>query len=347
MDRRIGTSSLIKRAPYPLRLARVARAYLGRTLRLPVGPVRAWIEVTNVCNLSCPMCLTPRLGDQVPKGLMKLEHFEAVVAKLTGHVRDVNLFLGGEPLINKQLPEMIRIARAAGLGTRVHTNATLLTADWANQLIDAGLDYLSCSFDGADAATYDAFRPGGHFATTTENIRRLARIRTERGATRPYTVVQLIERPEWSADERRRQRDGLRALFGGPGIDKLKLIQLHNFGGLLEGEHFTANKPFSPCSFLWYAINVKFDGTVVPCCLDFEVKEPVGNLLTQTLEEVWNGPGLVALREKMIAGRIEDVPLCAGCDVPYKPRLMGIPLRDGASLREFLAAAVPGPRNRP
>lgn len=338
---------MIKRAPYPFRLARIARAYLGRTSRLGVGPVRAWIEVTNVCNLSCPMCLTPKLGAQVPKGLMTLEHFRAVVAKLAGHVRDVNLFLGGEPLINKQLPEMIGIAREAGLRTRVHTNATLLTAEWANRLIDAGLDFLSFSFDGADEATYDAFRPGGHFRATTANIQRFARIRTEKGVARPYTVVQLIARPEWSAEHRRAQQEGLHALFEGPGIDKLKVIDLHNFGGLLDDAHFTANKSFAPCSFLWYAINVKFDGTVVPCCLDFEVKVPVGNLLDQSLEEVWNSPTLVALREKMIARRIDDVPLCAGCDVPYKPRMMGIPVRDGDSLREFLAAAIPGRPRRP
>lgn len=329
-------AALLPTAPYPVRLARVATSYLARRAVLPAGPLRVWIEVTNVCNLSCPMCLTPKLGDQVPKGLMKLDDFRAVIAKVKGHVRDVNLFLGGEPLINKQLPAMIRIAREAGLRTRLHTNAVLLTEAWANDLIDAGLDFLSFSFDGADAATYDEFRPGGHFEATCENIRRFARIRTARGATSPQTVVQLIERPDWTPERRAAQREGLRALFEGPGIDRLKFIALHNFGGLLEGEHFTEGRAFSPCTFLWYALNVKFDGTVVPCCLDFANREPVGNLLTQSLEEVWNAPRLVALRRKMAARDVADVPLCAGCDVPHKPRLLGIPLRDRASFDEFL-----------
>lgn len=332
---------------YPFRLARVATSYLARRTRLAAGPLRVWIEVTNVCNLKCPMCLTPTLGDQVPKGLMKLDDFRTVIAKIRGHARDVNLFLGGEPLINKDLPAMIRIAREAGLRTRVHTNATLLTEERAHALIDAGLDFLSCSFDGADAATYEAFRPGGDFEATSANIRRFARLRAERGAARPTTVVQLIERPEWTAAEREAQRAGMRARFEGPGVDRVKFIALHNFGGLLPGDGFKAGRPFSPCTFLWYALNVKFDGTVVPCCLDFAAQEPLGNLLAEPLEAIWNAPRLVELRAKMAAGRIDDVPLCAGCDVPYKPRLMGIPLRDGESLREFLASAMPRRAGRP
>jgi MoaA/NifB/PqqE/SkfB family radical SAM enzyme len=331
-------------APYPVRLAQVAAAYLTRRTTLPTGPLRVWVEVTNVCNLRCPMCLTPKLGNEVPKGLMKLEHFEAIMRKVAPYARDVNLFLGGEPLINKQLPAMIRVAKAHGLRTRLHTNATLLTEAWAHDLIDAGLDFLSFSFDGADAETYAEFRPGSDFEATCANIQRFAAIKAERGVKHPMGVVQLIERPEWDAAKREAQREGLRRLFEGPGIDRLKFIKLHNFGGLLPGEHFTKDKDFSPCSFLWYALNVGFDGTVVPCCLDFARQYPVGNMVTDSLEEVWNGPLLVALREKMVQAKAEEVDLCRGCDVPYKPKVFGIPLRDGASLREFVASALPGRR---
>ena len=330
--------------PYSIRLARVAADYLRRRTTVGARPVRAWIEVTNVCNLSCPMCLTPQLGGQVPKGLMSLEAFRAVVDKLRGHVRDVNLFMGGEPLINKQLPAMIAYAGAAGMRTRLHTNATLLTEAWCHDLLDAGLDFLSFSFDGADAATYDELRPGGHFEAVRDNIRRFARLRAERGAARPHTVVQLIERPEWSAERRAAQRAGLRALFEGPGIDAIKPIAMHNFGGLLPDAGADRAAGFSPCAYLWYAISVRWDGTVVPCCIDFEPKLPVGNLVTDPLEAVWNGPAMVALRRKMIDRNLDDVPLCRGCDVPYKPKVMGIPVRDAASLREFVAAALPRAR---
>jgi MoaA/NifB/PqqE/SkfB family radical SAM enzyme len=269
---------------------------------------------------------------------MSLETFERIVDQAAPYARDVNLFLGGEPLINKQLPAMIKAARARGLRTRLHTNATLLDEERSEALLEAGLDFLSFSFDGADAPTYNELRPGADFDATVANIQRFARMRGDR---KTYTVVQLIERAEWTQEKREEQRNGLERLFAGPGIDRIKPIAMHNFGGLLPEQHFLEGRKFSPCSFLWYALNVGFDGTVVPCCLDFARKYPVGDLKTQSLMEVWNGPLLVALRERMIRGEAEEVELCKGCDVPYKPTLLGVPVRDKASVGEFLRSALP------
>jgi MoaA/NifB/PqqE/SkfB family radical SAM enzyme len=274
----------------------------------------------------------------VPKGLMSLQTFERVVDQAAPYARDVNLFLGGEPLINKQLPAMVAAARARGLRTRLHTNATLLDEERAEALLAAGLDFISFSFDGADAQTYHELRPGADFEGVVANIQRFGRLR---GARKTATVVQLIERPEWTHAKRQEQRAGLHRLFGGPGIDQIKPIAMHNFGGYLPEQHFLEGRTFSPCSFLWYALNVGFDGTVVPCCLDFARQYPVGDLKTQDLMEVWNGPLLVALRERMVRGEAEEVPLCKGCDVPYKPTLLGVPVRDRASIGEFFRSALP------
>lgn len=333
--------STTRKLPVLLKAAQIAWAYRTGKSVLGVGPLRLWVEPTNVCNLRCPMCLTPKLGNQVPKGLMSLDTFAQVIEKAAPHVQDANLFLGGEPLINKQLPDMIRLAKERGIRTRLHTNATLLDESWAHALLDAGLDFLSFSFDGSDEASYEELRPGGNFQGTCENIQRFGRIRAERGGG-PHTVVQLIERPEWSEAELLRQREGMARLFSGPGLDQIKFIKMHNFGGHLPDGHFLNGKKFSPCSFLWYSLNVGFDGTVVPCCLDFARLYPVGNLTQQSLMEVWNGPLLVALREKMLAKQAESVDLCRGCDVPYKPTVLGFPVRDRVSLWEFARALKPG-----
>jgi MoaA/NifB/PqqE/SkfB family radical SAM enzyme len=331
---------------YPLRLARAGFEYLARRTRLRGGPLRLWVEPTNTCNLKCPMCRTPQLAESVPKGLMSIPTFTAVIEKAKPYVREVFLFLGGEPLLNKRLPEMIRIAGAAGLYTKLHTNATLLDETWSRKLLDAGLDFVSFSFDGCDEATYREFRVGGRFAETCANIRRFAELKREMKRKRPVTVVQLIERPEWTPEERKRQRDGIRQLFSGVGIDRFKFIRLHNFAGLLQDPAFLANGETSPCSFLWYALNVGFDGTVVPCCMDYDRTQPLGNLVTDDLMEVWNSPALVSMREKMVAGRVDEIELCRGCDVPYKKKVLGIPVRNFSGAREIVEAAVRLPGRR-
>jgi MoaA/NifB/PqqE/SkfB family radical SAM enzyme len=342
-----GSRAVAGRARYALRLAQIGLEYLSGRTALNGGPLRLFVEPTNVCNLSCPMCLTPRLEQQVPRGLMSPDTFRSVIEAAAPYVRDVFLFLGGEPLLNKQLPEMIRIARAAGLYTRLHTNATLLDERWSIGLLDAGLDFISFSFDGCDENSYREYRVGGDFTRTCANIRQFARLKRQRGSRAPHAVVQLIERPDWSRAERERQRSGLRALFAGAGIDRFKFIGLHNFGGLLEDASFLTGRYFAPCSFLWYTLNVGFDGTVVPCCLDYNRKEPLGNLVSDPMMEVWNGAKLVGLRQKMVARRASEIELCKGCDVPYKKKFLGLPLRNVAGVRELLSAVLQRSPRRP
>jgi MoaA/NifB/PqqE/SkfB family radical SAM enzyme len=327
---------------FPLRLARAGFEYLTHRTTLSGGPLRLWVEPTNVCNLKCPMCRTPQLAESVPRGLMPISTFTTVIEKAKPYVREVFLFLGGEPLLNKQLPEMVRIASAAGLRTKLHTNATLLTETWSRNLLDAGLDFISFSFDGCDEETYSELRVGGDFAETCANIRRFAELKRELGRKRPVTVVQLIERPDWTEAERRRQREGLRKLFSGVGIDRFKFIRLHNFAGLLDDPAFVAGES-SPCSFLWYALNVGFDGTVVPCCMDYDRRQPLGNLVTDEVMDVWNSPALVSMREKMVSRRLGEIELCRGCDVPYKKKVLGVPLRNLSGARELLESALRRP----
>jgi MoaA/NifB/PqqE/SkfB family radical SAM enzyme len=331
---------------FPLRLARAGFEYLTRQTTLSGGPLRLWVEPTNTCNLKCPMCRTPQLAESVPKGLMSIETFTTVIEKVKPYVREVFLFLGGEPLLNKRLPEMIEIASAAGLRTKLHTNATLLNEERSRKILAAGLDFISFSFDGCDEETYREYRVGGRFAETCANIRRFAELKREMRMKKPLTVVQLIERPDWSAAERKRQRDGIRQLFSGVGINRFKFIRLHNFGGLLEDPAFVAGES-SPCSFLWYSLNVGFDGVVVPCCMDYDRKEPLGNLVTDSVMDVWNSQALVSMREKMVSQRVQEIELCRGCDVPYKKKVLGIPLRNLNGARELLEAAVQRPERRP
>jgi MoaA/NifB/PqqE/SkfB family radical SAM enzyme len=65
------------------------------------------------------------------------------------------------------------------------------------------------------------------------------------------------------------------------------------------------------CSDPWKLLGIRTDGTVIPAhgrCYDF----PVGNVLTETLPEIWNGPGLVGFRQTLNrAGG--TLPACARC----------------------------------
>ena len=68
---------------------------------------RCYLEITNICNLSCRFC---------PKTHRKLqsitaEQFDALTDKLRGEVQYLYLHLMGEPLLHAQLPQFVAMAR--------------------------------------------------------------------------------------------------------------------------------------------------------------------------------------------------------------------------------------------
>jgi len=71
-----------------------------------------------------------------------------------------------------------------------------------------------------------------------------------------------------------------------------------------------SSRPF--CTRPWNQIAVLSDGTAVCACVDANKSNPLGDLKTQSFDEVWNGPAYRKLRGS-IATNIDAVEICRGC----------------------------------
>jgi radical SAM protein with 4Fe4S-binding SPASM domain len=80
---------------------------------------------------------------------------------------------------------MIAHLKARGVYVLFNTNATLLTDDWARQLIESGLDEIRISIDGADPKTYALIRGAPLFHKVVGNLKRFVEIQKEMRATTP------------------------------------------------------------------------------------------------------------------------------------------------------------------
>ena len=151
------------------RLLQIAFSYWLKWEKLNYLPIRLWIELSSACNLRCVMCPQSEPGS-IERGFMKFELFKKIIDEAKTFVYDINLHHRGESLLHPELARMIDYAAKAGLYTRLHTNATILDEEKARAILEAGLDFLSFSFDGFTAETYEKIRRRANFETTINHI---------------------------------------------------------------------------------------------------------------------------------------------------------------------------------
>lgn len=319
------------------RLGETFVAYQQRQTRGLKPPFRLWIELTNVCNLKCVMCPTG-LGLVKPPGFMKFELFRQIVDEGRDYIYDVNLHHRGESLLHPHLGPMIRYASASGLRTNLHTNATLLTKEIAEVILESGLDLLSFSVDGYEAETYERIRRRGDFEQTVHNIISFLELKKKRGCARPFTVLEALKFP--GEEHEGRVRREFRRRFVGLPLNGFVEREVHNCAGDVPfGRRAGSEAPkrFAPCTFPWYSLTILWEGTVVPCPQDFRARYPLGNLQEARLLEIWDGEELCSLRARLVHREVDQLEACVGCDRLRRRTLLGLPTTGWRSfLRENL-----------
>ena len=312
------------------RLVPILLHYWFKKSNLSCMPVKLWIESTNHCNLRCVMC--PSRSDRVTKrGFMELSLFKKIIDESAESVYSVNLHHRGEPLLHKDLPEMIQYCKKKGIYTQIHTNGTLLTRSLSRAILESGLDLISFSMDGYDKRSYESIRAGANFEKTLENIRGFVSQRNETGGKKPEVLLEFID--FFKGDPVKISK--MKAYAKAVKVDRLIIKSPHNWAG----SFFQDNKKKSrrtmslwpACTFPWYALTILWDGTVVACPQDFYGKTAVGNVRDKTLKECWNHPLHIQLRNVLKKKEVSARP-CSVCDRIGRSLLLGIP---AASLEAF------------
>lgn len=141
---------------------------------IPAPPLRlVFWETTQACNLACKHCRASAVGWSDPQELQFGEACRMMDA-MAELGRPVLVFSGGEPLMRKDIFELMGEARKRALPFALSTNGTLLDEAMADRVAAARPHRVSISLDGPDAATHDAFRQSeGAFEASVAGIRRL------------------------------------------------------------------------------------------------------------------------------------------------------------------------------
>jgi MoaA/NifB/PqqE/SkfB family radical SAM enzyme len=152
-------------------------------------PVCLYLETTNRCNLLCETC--PRTFEELePPADMSWELFTAIVDQVPAIARVV-LHGVGEPMLVKDLPQMIRYLKERGSYVLFNTNGTLLTPRKGRELIESGLDELRVSLDAADAAAFREVRGRDYFRRIVRQVAAFTALQRDTGAVTPKVSLWL------------------------------------------------------------------------------------------------------------------------------------------------------------
>lgn len=143
----------------------------GLHLQRPITHLaKVYIEPTNACNLECRTCI--RNIWEEPLGEMSQATFIKIMDELRKLSTPPIVFFGGlgEPLAHPNIVEMVAQAKAIGSTVELITNGTLLSKKLSEDLINAGLDGLWVSLDGATLESYADVRLGAALPNVISNL---------------------------------------------------------------------------------------------------------------------------------------------------------------------------------
>ena len=297
------------------------------SVRISHMPLFVSVEPAAVCQLRCPECPVGLRSLQHSavshQTLMSLEVWERVLSEIRETAWVVQFYFQGEPLLNKDLPRMIKEAQEAGLYTIVSTNAQAMTQELAEALVDAGLDRIIVSMDGLTEESYESYRIGGSLEKCKEALRYLVESRKSKDK-RQNMIIELqclrlkTNEHEWA--EMKRQYKAL-------GADRLtlKTAQLYDYADghelmpsdpkysrYIKGNDgkYHRRKLSKGCFRVWSGCVITTAGEVLPCCYDKAHSFSYGNIMKAPLKELFHNEKAQAFRK---AAMKEQPTICKEC----------------------------------
>jgi radical SAM protein with 4Fe4S-binding SPASM domain len=264
---------------------------------------------------------------------MTMETFHRILDQVQATAHTMQFYFQGEPLLNKQLPEMIAAAHKAGIYTIVSTNAQSLSQDMANALVQSGLNRIIVSIDGFSEESYQAYRIGGSLQKALDALLYLAnakRLHKSHIRIELQTLRLKTNEHEWNWIKKNYKQLGATHLA-------FKTAQLYDFehghplmptserysryskttDGTYIHKKSSRLSPYclfasSPCRRLWSGCVITTSGDVLPCCYDKDHKHTLGNIMTQSLVEIFHNQQANALRRQILRGHLPE--MCKNCD---------------------------------
>lgn len=306
----------------------------GHDTRVSVREIN--IEFNSACNLRCKFCA---LDHDKPKRSMSplvLRRFldQFIEDKRFHAVEKFQLYNGGETLLHPKRIEMLRIIKEykkIATDRGIHfpkvsmlTNGMLLREKLAREIVDEGLvDEVGFSLDGGTPEDFEDLRVNAKWKPFYENVKFFTEY--ARASNHPIRVYGITIVPEPRSLDYKWMHPEFVEL--GQLFDHHELRRLHDWGGEVDllGDHnkgvgrvaeLAKDKKVlkdKGCDLLLRQMIWLPNGDVTICCNDLNSKGVVGNIMNNTLWELYDSPERRKYLDLLDAGRKSELELCKDC----------------------------------
>jgi MoaA/NifB/PqqE/SkfB family radical SAM enzyme len=292
--------------------------------RYPARPESISFEITAACDAKCVHC--PREDMDRPMKQMPMPLFRRLVDQAAalrvpylcpngyGEICTIPL-----PALEEYLGYITR--QKHRFKVVLNTNANRMTEERAALFLKHRVHVVNVTIDGATAETAESIRRKLKFDQVEGNVKRLLAMRKKAGVKRPMVRVAMIAMaqtiPEIPAFFERWKGVADAIAIGGF-TTRLESV---NEAGRAAGDGPTPRPWKQPdaCVLPFRDLNIWSDGIAVACCEDWNESRPVGDLKTQSIDEIWHGPELTEIRRKHKTHKGHEVDICAKCQNWHRP----------------------------
>ena len=309
-------------------------------------PVVFQLETTNVCNMRCTMCprtnqmqrklghMEPELYEKIieqiepysPSELLKwhkyltLSDFNDVFIKsdedyfaFTISAESLTLHGFGDPLLDLHIIDRIRIAKLKNIPVYFSCNPNNMNEGLLRSLLDIGLDYLKYSVEGLDAEIIRKYRGVNVDMNQIYNILNKS---MELVGQNNYRTLIILTMLLFGKTNEEATKSFIKEWYDQDLFAYVK--NTHHAWVYKDDDNFLNTSQYmrSFCEHPWMTVSILYDGTVVPCPLDYDGILAMGNVKEQSLEEIWNSKKYLEFRRQHAEGSFPESHYCNTCDLP-------------------------------
>ncbi len=283
------------------------------------------IEVSSVCNLKCPQCPTGMgyIKNRKNKYLSTL-NFKKIISQFNGRISNLILYFQGEPFMNNQFIDIIKVAHHHKIYTQTSTNAQLINKKLAEQIVKSGLNRIIISIDGSKQESYEKYRVGAQIEKCTNAIIYINYYKKLYNLHHPKIETQMLIFKHNENEIR-----DFQLLSKSLKVDKctLKTAQIYNVNDnkdiipsinrysrykLSNGKWVNKTQHKNRCWRIWNGAVINVDGEMLPCCYDKNSTYSYGNVFENNIAELWNNTKAHEFRQQVLTNT-SSIDICRNC----------------------------------